>query len=304
MPVLEGTWLDDDTFAVVRARVRGSTLDQTASAVGKMPPARIAAALDELTTAPIWARRRHHQPLRRAGDVRLPTGQRTRAPRLRAVGAHRRRRRDDRIDRTPAERRRLPRRQRIHRAPRRTANHVDARRRSRCARQHCRARTTADREVAVPVGSDAAVIERPNRGRAGLHGARVLTTFAVIGAIGIGAIVLFMRHRSDEARLLANAGQDQSGTRREKSRCTRMRSTRLPPMRKRIHNSSDRPQRLPRCLRRTSTRSVARTRSASPKRRSRREPWLPPYGTSGVTGLVDLSAAVAVSDNDADTRRR
>ena len=59
----------------------------------------------------------------------------------------------------------------------------------------------------VPVGSDAAVIERPNRGMG--FGARVLTTFAVIGAIGIGAIVL-MRHRSDEARLQASAGQDQS----------------------------------------------------------------------------------------------
>src|SRR4051812_43553774 len=56
MPVIEGMWLDDETFAVVRARVRGSTLDQTASAVGAMPPARIAAALSELTTALIWAR--------------------------------------------------------------------------------------------------------------------------------------------------------------------------------------------------------------------------------------------------------
>ena len=130
MPVLEGTWLDDDTFAVVRARVRGSTLDQTAER-GRQDAAgshrgRTQRAHDG---AHLGARRRHHQPLRRAGDVRLPAGQRTRAARLRAVGAHRRRRRDDRIDRTRAERRRLPRRQRIHRAARRTAQ-VDARRRS------------------------------------------------------------------------------------------------------------------------------------------------------------------------------
>ncbi|MBV9495151.1 MAG: hypothetical protein JOZ54_12960, partial [Acidobacteria bacterium] len=56
MPVLEGIWLNDATFALVRARVRGSTLDQTVSAVGAMPPERMAGALNELTMALIWAR--------------------------------------------------------------------------------------------------------------------------------------------------------------------------------------------------------------------------------------------------------
>ena len=39
--------------------------------------------------AHLGARRRHHQPLRRTGDVRLPAGQRPRTCRLRAVAAHR-----------------------------------------------------------------------------------------------------------------------------------------------------------------------------------------------------------------------
>src|ERR1041384_2090354 len=42
-PVIEGRWLGDDGFAVVRARVRGTTLDQVVGAVGAFPPKRIAA---------------------------------------------------------------------------------------------------------------------------------------------------------------------------------------------------------------------------------------------------------------------
>lgn len=56
VPVIEGRWLDDRTYAVVRARVRGSTLDQLNSAVGAMPRARIDAAMREVASALAWAR--------------------------------------------------------------------------------------------------------------------------------------------------------------------------------------------------------------------------------------------------------
>jgi uncharacterized protein YecT (DUF1311 family) len=56
VPVLEGRWLDTNTFAVIRARVRGSTLDQLVSAVGAMPAPKISAALREITTALLFAR--------------------------------------------------------------------------------------------------------------------------------------------------------------------------------------------------------------------------------------------------------
>lgn len=56
VPVIEGRWIGPDTFAVARARVRGSTLDQLISAVGAMPPDRITAALREITTALVFAR--------------------------------------------------------------------------------------------------------------------------------------------------------------------------------------------------------------------------------------------------------
>ncbi|HEY5062023.1 MAG TPA: lysozyme inhibitor LprI family protein [Gemmatimonadaceae bacterium] len=56
IPVIEGRWLGDDTFAVVRARVRGSTLDQLVSAVGPVPLPRIATTLGEVSAALDWAR--------------------------------------------------------------------------------------------------------------------------------------------------------------------------------------------------------------------------------------------------------
>lgn len=56
VPVLEGRWLDADTFAVVRARVRGSTLEQVLSAVGQMPIPRIAETLRSVNAALEWAR--------------------------------------------------------------------------------------------------------------------------------------------------------------------------------------------------------------------------------------------------------
>jgi uncharacterized protein YecT (DUF1311 family) len=56
IPVIEGRWLGDDTFAVVRARVRGSTLDQLVSAVGPVPLPRVATTLGEVSAALDWAR--------------------------------------------------------------------------------------------------------------------------------------------------------------------------------------------------------------------------------------------------------
>ena len=42
IPVIEGRWLDTNTFAIVHARVRGSTLEQLAGAFGPMPLPRVA----------------------------------------------------------------------------------------------------------------------------------------------------------------------------------------------------------------------------------------------------------------------
>jgi uncharacterized protein YecT (DUF1311 family) len=56
VPVIEGIWLDDRTFATVRARVRGATLDQTLSASGPMSIARVAATVREIANAVAWAR--------------------------------------------------------------------------------------------------------------------------------------------------------------------------------------------------------------------------------------------------------
>lgn len=56
VPVIEGRWLGDDLFAVVRARVRGSSLDQTLSAVGPLSLARAASALEQVNAALEWAR--------------------------------------------------------------------------------------------------------------------------------------------------------------------------------------------------------------------------------------------------------
>jgi uncharacterized protein YecT (DUF1311 family) len=56
IPVIEGIWLDDRTFAVVRARVRGSTLDQLISAVGPVPIARVSTTIQQIHAALAWAR--------------------------------------------------------------------------------------------------------------------------------------------------------------------------------------------------------------------------------------------------------
>ena len=56
IPVIEGRWLGDHEYAIVHARVRGSTLDQLISAVGGMPLARVASALEQTYEALVWAR--------------------------------------------------------------------------------------------------------------------------------------------------------------------------------------------------------------------------------------------------------
>ena len=57
IPVIEGRWLDTNTFAIVHARVRGSTLEQLAGAFGPMPLARVASTLDSVESALEWARK-------------------------------------------------------------------------------------------------------------------------------------------------------------------------------------------------------------------------------------------------------
>ncbi|HEY4218755.1 MAG TPA: hypothetical protein VGM67_16550 [Gemmatimonadaceae bacterium] len=56
IPVIEGRWLADGSFAVVRARARGATLDQLVTATGAMQTARVAAALQQVKSAVDWAR--------------------------------------------------------------------------------------------------------------------------------------------------------------------------------------------------------------------------------------------------------
>jgi uncharacterized protein YecT (DUF1311 family) len=56
VPVIDGRWLDEHTFAIIRARVRGSTLDQLLSAIGTMPEPRVQATLRQIAAALGWAR--------------------------------------------------------------------------------------------------------------------------------------------------------------------------------------------------------------------------------------------------------
>ena len=55
-PVIEGIWLDEQTFAIVRARVRGSTLEQEIAA-GPAPIAHVATTIQQVESAIGWARR-------------------------------------------------------------------------------------------------------------------------------------------------------------------------------------------------------------------------------------------------------
>lgn len=56
IPVLEDLPLGDGAFAVVRPRVRGTTLDQLISTVGTIPNVRVADTLEQVTGALDWAR--------------------------------------------------------------------------------------------------------------------------------------------------------------------------------------------------------------------------------------------------------
>ncbi|MEO7084775.1 MAG: lysozyme inhibitor LprI family protein [Gemmatimonadaceae bacterium] len=56
VPVLEGRWLDRQSFLVVRARVRGSTLDQLLSAIGAVPLLRVKSTLEQTHAALSFAR--------------------------------------------------------------------------------------------------------------------------------------------------------------------------------------------------------------------------------------------------------
>jgi uncharacterized protein YecT (DUF1311 family) len=209
IPVLEGMWIDENTFVVVRARVRGSTLDQTVSAVGPMPAARIAAALDELTAALIWARDagvtnrcvEAETFVFQQGSGRVLLGfepSHLIAGDAETIEAIARRMNGDAYVDVREYTARLG-------APPLTSTPVAA---MAAAAAIDRQRLT-DQQVAVPVASDVAVVERPRAGMSFM--ARVFTTFGVIAVLVVAAIV-FMHHRSDETRLRAAAQQSSNGS--------------------------------------------------------------------------------------------
>jgi uncharacterized protein YecT (DUF1311 family) len=55
VPVIEGIWLDERTFAIVRARVRGTTLEQMIAS-GPLPMPRVSTTIQQLESALSWAR--------------------------------------------------------------------------------------------------------------------------------------------------------------------------------------------------------------------------------------------------------
>ena len=204
MPVLEGLWLDDDTFAVVRARVRGATLDQTEGAVGAMPQPRIAAALSELTNALVWAREngitnRCVEPetfVFQQGNGRVLIGfepSHLIAGDAETIAA---------FARTMNGGADLDVSQYTARLGAPTVASTPRVAIETAAAMAVASSQRGDRQAAVPVGSDGAVVVRPNRGMSFM--ARVLTTFGVIAAVVAGGL-WFMQHRSTETRLRANA---------------------------------------------------------------------------------------------------
>ena len=56
IPIVEGIWLDGHTFAVVRARVRGSRLDQMIEKTGPIPIGQVATTIQSVYEAVSWAR--------------------------------------------------------------------------------------------------------------------------------------------------------------------------------------------------------------------------------------------------------
>jgi uncharacterized protein YecT (DUF1311 family) len=199
IPVLASMWLDDQTFALVRARVRGSSLDQTVSAASRLPQPRIAEALRELTEALIWARdagvtNRCIEPetlVFQQGTGRVLIG--FEPSRLIAGDAST----IEALARTMNGGDPLDVSQYTSRLGPLPVTSIPA--------AATRASRTSEREVAVPVGSDVAVIER----RTGMSfGARVLTTFAVLAVIVLGAL-LFMQRRGGDEKMQANQYTDQ-----------------------------------------------------------------------------------------------
>lgn len=68
VPVIEGRWLDDHAFVIVRARVRGTTLDQLLSAIGTMPEPRAQSTLRQIASVLGWARANGVKHRRVSGD--------------------------------------------------------------------------------------------------------------------------------------------------------------------------------------------------------------------------------------------
>jgi uncharacterized protein YecT (DUF1311 family) len=56
IPIIDGRWIGDATYAVVRARVRGATLHQVVDTEGAMPPAQVDETLRQIANALAWAR--------------------------------------------------------------------------------------------------------------------------------------------------------------------------------------------------------------------------------------------------------
>ena len=197
IPVLAGMWLDDQTFALVRARIRGSTLDQSVSAGSALPPPRIAEALSELTNALIWARdvgvtSRCIEPqtfVFQQGTGRVLIA--FEPSRLIASDAHT----IESLARTMNGGAALDVSQYTSKLGPLPVTSVP---KAATAQPN----KTNERQIAVPLGSDVAVVERPNRGMSFIG--RVLTTFGIIGAVVVGAFMLTERRASDE-KVQANA---------------------------------------------------------------------------------------------------
>jgi len=193
VPVLEGLWLDDATFAVVRARVRGSTLEQSVSAEGPMPQARIATALNELTSALIWAR--ENGITNRCVEAETFVFQQGSGRLLLAFEP-------SHLIAGDAETIESFARMMNGGTPVDVSEYT-----ARLGEPSVT--STPTRQATAPVG--VAVVERPHRGMSFV--ARVLTTFGVIAAVIVGAL-WYMQHRRSDAQLQANAqraSQDAGG---------------------------------------------------------------------------------------------
>jgi uncharacterized protein YecT (DUF1311 family) len=192
IPVVDGRWLDDAQYAVVRARVRGSTLDQTVSAVGAMPQPRIASALREVSTALAWAKsqgiaHRHVSPeslVFQQGTGRV----------LLAFEPSRRIASDDETIRQLAA-------TMSGGAPVNVAEYSGM--------LAPAAVPVADRVVATPVAKDDSVVVVQRAGMS--FGARVFTTFAVVAALVVAAVLFLGRRDQTNVRVATTSENDAAG---------------------------------------------------------------------------------------------